>query len=140
MLKWFWLCLLSYSSVSFAGGSYSLALIDGIEGAYPKVNITVVFLDKRWPYAQCEKTVIKLNYGYVPWYSRFGFGDTSHPSPKDTKEALVFLNDHYQKQQPVNIGPMGGGLKRTELLCVYISKGLKLYNKPDGVMSFYLPV
>jgi hypothetical protein len=127
-------------NICFAGGEYSRGKIEHIE--YKDSAWKFVFkqtTENKLMISNCDVLTVELEYQRVPWYSFLPFVESGHPSKKQTKNALVYLEHSFREGKYINFGYIGSGLKGTETKCLFKSKGLKLGSDQEGdyVVSFH---
>jgi|GEM_PF-1545667 len=136
------LALLVFSTLCSAGGDYSevkiLEFVRNDSGA----DFTVEFTNEGKYNENCDTFKVFLNYARVPWYSWMPLVRTSHPTLSETQRAIMYLDKAYKERKNIGFGYMGHGLKQTDKLCEYNSKGLSSGSNDEFqyVISFHDPV
>ena len=91
----------------------------------------------------CSSFIVYVNHELVPMWAWLPFVSTSHPTHKETINAIKFLNSKFSSTGDTFFGYIGGGMYKVDgKECTYESKGLRLEqeNEKHVVFSFYDPV
>jgi len=111
---------------SFAGGDAVAGRVQSIE---KRANSYLIHFIQTDTYPAlidgCREMTVTVTYSPVPWFSRLPFIKSSHPTKKETIEAIEYLMKANKDNEPVYFGYMGYGLFPTGTKCSFTSKGLK---------------
>lgn len=130
--------ILLVSFHAYAGGEHwRVELVEKID---PNIQIIKIRLLERGikHFDGCK--IITVPIVRRAFWSDFWY---SNPSKKETLEAIEFLNNKFEKSQPIYFGYMGGGFEKVQMSsCTFESRGLRVSRFSDGsdnysVLSYY---
>jgi hypothetical protein len=141
-MKWLLALFILVPSIALAGGDYVLGRVTELSGRDGVYSFRITSPTPLWGFESCHALEIHLRYARVPWYSWLPAVHSSHPSFKETEEAVAMLRTAQQTSQPILFGYMGYGLVRDVGSCTFKSKGLEVLrdSKPVIVLSYHNPV
>ncbi len=133
----FFTCLIC-PALSFAGGD---AVTGNVTDVSAKDGKTIIhFMQPSNARTElisgCKEIEVTVHYARVPWFSWMPFVATSHPSKKETEEAIEYLKKAKLNNQQINFGYMGYGLVPTGDKCSFKSKGLRIF-RDQGTISVF---
>ncbi|WNB75576.1 hypothetical protein [Methylomonas koyamae] len=134
------------STIVYAGGEYwAVKVEDKISNNQPQELKLELSETPRGILQGCKRVTVQIEYQRVPVWSWLPFIGSSHPSKKETIEAVEYLNYKFSKSAQTYFGYIGGGLsKALSPECAFKSKGLKLMkidkDNEFAVLSYYDPV
>ena len=129
-----------------AGGDYWSIKVQKKAIEAETTELTLLLLEKpRGIVAGCRSFIVHVKYESKPIWAWLPFVSTSHPTHKETIDAIKFLNRKFVSSEDAYFGYIGGGLfKMDGEKCTFESKGLRLEQVNDGkkrvVFSFYEPL
>jgi hypothetical protein len=87
----------------------------------------------------CKEIEVTVQYARVPWFSWLPFVSSSHPTRKETDEAIEYMRNANRNNRLIYFGYMGYGLVPTGQKCSFKSKGLRIYRDQGKVtvLSFH---
>lgn len=135
------LAFLGAATTALAGGDCCPGKITAFSGSNGFYEFTFVPSRGLVDYEKCTELRVRVEYGRVPWYSWLPFVRSSHPTSAQTEQAASVLEKAYREESEVLFGYMGAGLVDSGEPCLFLSKGLKIFEwNVKAVLSFYGPV
>lgn len=132
---------LLWPALCFAGGDYVSGKVVGIKSEDGKYIIRFAQTENALPnlIAGCKEIETTVQYSRVPWFSWLPFISSSHPSRKETDEAIEYMRTANFNNQLIYFGYMGNGLVPTGAKCSFRSKGLRLFHDRGitSVLSYH---
>ena len=127
-----------------AGGDYWSVKVQKKAVEADATELTFLMLEKpRGILTGCRSIIVHVKHELVPIWAWLPFVSTSHPTHKETINAIKFLNSKFSSKEDAYFGYIGGGVYKVDgEECTYESKGLRLEQTNDKhvVFSFYDPV
>ena len=91
----------------------------------------------------CDLVIVKVEIPQLSFFSLFHLS-SSHPTKKETIEAIYFLNKNYKNSKEIYFGYIGRGLiKESVNNCIFKSRGLRIEEITKNkkiVFSFFDPI
>lgn len=130
----------------FAGGEYWKVQVKNPILIVETNEVKLLLLQKATGLVkECKEIRVFVEHKNISMWSWLPFIHSSHPTEKETRSALDFLNNTLRKGKSTFFGYIGGGLSRShDDTCVFKSKGLRVEeigeDKKLVVFSFHDPV
>jgi hypothetical protein len=113
-----------WPTLCFAGGDEVSGNVTGITVNEGKYIIHFIQTENAPDlFAGCKEIEVTVKYARVPWFSWLPLISSSHPSKKETEEAIEYMRNAQRSNRFISFGYMGYGLVPAGEKCSFNRKG-----------------